>query len=78
MSDATPMRTDELLARLERHYIKPGASLPAARAHGSLMRAVDALTGGYEIQQFRRSLEQVEQAITNLRAVPGTQLELTS
>lgn len=44
--------------------------------HRALSRAVADITDGYAVTNLRRSLDQLEQAIANLRAVPGQQMEL--
>lgn len=46
------------------------------REHRFLADAVDTLTAGYTIGNLRRTVDQLEQAIANIKAVPGQQMEL--
>jgi hypothetical protein len=49
-----------------------------AREAQTLDGVVEQLTAGYTVGNLRRAVDQLEQAITNLRAAPGQQMELTS
>lgn len=49
----------------------------AAKENRNLIEAARSLTEGYQLQGLRRSLEQLELSIATIRALPGTQLELT-